>query len=185
MKVNKMDVKTGENMEKEIKTEFIFDYGMHVSKDGNEYRVMEPLSDTNLLLMDEQAGYFLVAFDVQAESHAKGEDIYPVRWEEGINLGMVPSMIDFRRIRQEYGKQQPLEELYDYRVFIKSKFYMLYNLSRDELAPEKIRKEAIQNLYEEYGTSREETFLDRYHDGGYDNGFYQKILEVKEKEKCR
>lgn len=84
---------------------------------GSDYRVMEKLSDRNLLLMDVSQGNFIVGIDVgyfaryPKEENANSELCEKaIEWQHGVYLGSTPSEIDFKAIRREYGKEEQIKD---------------------------------------------------------------------------
>lgn len=78
---------------------------------GSDYRVLEKLSDNNLLLMDVATGSFTVGIGVSYfAKYPKCEDISSelceeaIEWEHGVYLGSSLFQIDFPSIQKEYGK---------------------------------------------------------------------------------
>jgi len=83
---------------------------------GNDYRVVEKLTDKNLLLMELKSGNFTVAIGVEFYArYPKQEDANSelcekgIEWGHGVYLGNTPSTIDFNYIRNEYGSR-PIDE---------------------------------------------------------------------------
>lgn len=83
---------------------------------GNDYRVMEKLSDRNLLLMDVHTGNFTVALGMDTfVRYPKGETpdrdncVKGIEWGHGVYLGATPSEIDFQGIRKEYGDMKQFQ----------------------------------------------------------------------------
>ena len=83
---------------------------------GNDYRVMEKLSDRNLLLMDTHTGNFTVALGMdtfvrypKGETPDKDNCMKGIEWGHGVYLGATPSEIDFQNIRKEYGDMKQFQ----------------------------------------------------------------------------
>lgn len=81
--------------------------------DGTDYRVMECYSRDNLLLLNQGTGSLLVAVGV------KCYDRYPfagkaseqnretgIKWEKAVYLNPVPSQIDFKALKEQYGRKE-------------------------------------------------------------------------------
>ena len=81
--------------------------------DGSGYRVLECYSRGNMLLLNQETGKLLAAVGV------KCYDRYPyagasleknretgIKWEKAVDLNPVPSRIDFKALKEEYGKQE-------------------------------------------------------------------------------
>ena len=80
---------------------------------GNDYRVLERFSKSNLLLMDVKTGNMVVGIGTELYAmYPKGENkesekcSIAVSWGHGIYLGATPSMINFKELREEYGSQE-------------------------------------------------------------------------------
>ncbi len=98
---------------------------------GTDYRVLEKLSERNLLLLSEGNGDFIVAIGVNLyKRHPKSEiesvsnTSYGIEWEHGIYCGPTPSAIDFKELRTSYGEykevtpaQEVQKEMEEYQVF--------------------------------------------------------------------
>lgn len=151
---------------------------------GHDYRVIERLSDKNLLVMDVDSGSFTVALGINMYArHPKNaaptesNSMIAAEWDHGRYLGQTPSAIDFRRIRQEYGTPKQVEDIYDYHTKLKSQFQFFMKLSTDELATDLIKEAAVQSMYKEFGTGKEDTFYDNLEDGKYDCRYTGQITE--------
>lgn len=102
----------------------VFEQGQtHHNLNGSDYRVMEKLSDRNLLLMDIKTGNFVVAQGTNLFArHPRGVEatennsLMGIEWGQVLYLGSTPSTIDFRHIRQEYGTKRTTEDIYHFRV---------------------------------------------------------------------
>lgn len=84
---------------------------------GSDYRVVEKLTDKDLLLMELKSGNYTVAIGVEYYArYPKKEDVNSelcekgIEWGHGIYLGNTPSTIDFKLIREEYGKSRYMDE---------------------------------------------------------------------------
>lgn len=80
---------------------------------GTDYRVLERLSERNLLLLNLQTGQFTVGLGVgtyvkspKLEVTTKENVTEGIEWEHGVYLGYTPSQIDFEKIRYEYGSSK-------------------------------------------------------------------------------
>ena len=74
---------------------------------GKEYMVLEKYADRDLLLVNLSDAEFMVAlgtrtFRVHPEAGEKREGI---AWSHGVYLTAMPSNIDFRALREQYGKE--------------------------------------------------------------------------------
>lgn len=153
---------------------------------NNDYRVMEKLSERNLLLMDVRTGNFTVAQGVDLYArHPSGEELTDdnsmigVEWGHGLYLSSTPSSIDFRYIRQEYGTPNKIESVTDYRDMLESKFKVYHKLTKDELANDSIKNAATNALYEEFGTGMPDAFMENLDSGRYDSGFIETLKKEK------
>lgn len=87
--------------------------------EGTRYRVLECYSRNNMLLLNQETGKLLVAVDV------KCYDRYPyagetseenretgIKWEKAVYLNPVPSQLDFKALKAEYGEKgmEPVEK---------------------------------------------------------------------------
>lgn len=166
-----------------------FEQGQIIHNFNNhDYRVLECLSERNLLVMDVNSGSFTIAIGANMYArHPSGKapneinSIIGVEWDHGIYLAATPSEIDFRQIRQEYGTRKMIEDVYDYRSYLRSQFRMFHALSQDELATDAIKSAAVDAMYEEFGTGREDVFEDRLEDGKYDAGFTHEYSQQRKR----
>ncbi|HKM35371.1 MAG TPA: hypothetical protein VJY54_11590 [Lachnospiraceae bacterium] len=145
---------------------------------GNDYRVMEKLSARNLLLMDVNTGNFSVAAGVdlymrypKEQEPSAANSTYGIEWGHGIYLSATPSTIDFRYIRQEYGTPERIEDLASYRNMLENKFKQYQKMSKDNLLSSDIKSVVTNAMYEEFGTGKPDTFMERLESGRYDDGF--------------
>jgi hypothetical protein len=123
-----------------------FEQGQIIHNFNNhDYRVMECLSERNLLVMDVNSGSFTIAIGAALYArHPSGSEptkensMVGVEWNHGVYLSSTPSAIDFRKIRQEYGTPEKIETVHDYRSHLRKQFYMFETLSQDELATDTI-----------------------------------------------
>ena len=58
---------------------------------------------------------------------------------------------------------------------------MFHALSQDELATDAIKSAAVDAMYEEFGTGREDVFEDRLEDGKYDAGFTHEYSQQRKR----
>lgn len=143
---------------------------------GRKYRVLEKYSDSNLLLQDVESGSFVVgegtAFYAKypkAEGIGSENCVYGIEWQSGIYPGGAkPSEINFKQIREEYGRQPDAEKNKSYREELVEKFDELYRISRDVKLTETVCEAAKEALYDEFGTSRRNIFMDKLEKGQYD-----------------
>ena len=168
------------------KLDTVFEQGQTLRNfNGHDYRVMEKLSEKNLLLMDTMTGSFVVAqgTDLFAR-HPRGVEpteensLIGIEWGHGLYLSSTPSAIDFHHIRQKYGTEKRIEDIYQYREMLQDRFYLYSNLEMDERMSSKAREAIMRANFEEFGTSDPEHFRKGLKEGLYDEGF-AKIGEVK------
>lgn len=82
--------------------------------DGTGYRVLECYSRSNMLLLNQETGKLLAVVGVKCygrypyagENSEKNRET-GIKWEKAVYLGPVPSRIDFKALKEEYGKQEP------------------------------------------------------------------------------
>lgn len=111
--INKSGVQSMDKYPHYEKLDKVFEQGEILHNfNGSDYRVMEKLSEKNLLLMDVSTGKFTVAIGVDYFArYPKGENIKSdlceksIEWEHGVYLGSTPSEIDFKAIKMEYGTE--------------------------------------------------------------------------------
>ena len=168
------------------KLDTVFEQGQTLRNfNGHDYRVMEKLSEKNLLLMDTMTGSFVVAqgTDLFAR-HSRGVEpteensLIGIEWGHGLYLSSTPSTIDFHHIRQKYGTEKKIDDIYQYREMLQDRFYLYSNLEMDERMSSKAREAIMRATFEEFGTSDPENFRKGLKEGLYDEGF-AKIGEVK------
>ena len=157
---------------------------------GRSYRVMEKLSERNLLLQDVVTGTFIVAQGVDAFArHPRGVDatdansLIGIEWGQGLYLSSTPSTIDFHHIRQEYGTPRIIEDIDQYREMLVERFRLYSRLEKDELLSDKAKEAIMLANFGEFGTSDFEHFRKGLHEGLYDKGFAE--MQEKQKEKLR
>lgn len=167
----------------------VFEQGQTVHNfNGHDYRVMEKLSERNLLLMDTMTGNFVVAqgADMFAR-HPRGVEateqnsLIGIEWGQGLYLGSIPSAIDFRHIRQEYGTERKIEDIYQYREMLQDRFRLYTRLEKDELLSGKAREAIMFANFREFGTSDWEQFRKGLQEGLYDKGFSELVEKQREK----
>ncbi|MBO5033765.1 MAG: hypothetical protein J6D08_18160 [Lachnospiraceae bacterium] len=173
------------------KLDTVFEQGQTLRNfNGHDYRVMEKLSEKNLLLMDTMTGSFVVAqrTDLFAR-HPRGVEpteensLIGIEWGHGLYLSSTPSAIDFRLIRQEYGTEKKIEDIYQYREMLQDRFYLYSRLEKDNVISDALKGAVMYASFDEFGTSDPEEFKKSLNAGLYDKGF-AKIGEVKQ-EKSR
>lgn len=171
------------------RVDFVFEQGQTLHNlNGSDYRVMEKLSDRNLLLMDIKTGNFVVAqgADMFAR-HPRGENAMEtnsqmgIEWGQGLYLGSTPSAIDFRHIRQEYGTKRTIEDIYQYREMLQDRFRLYTRMEKDELLSDEAREAIMLANFKEFGTSDYEQFRKGLQEGFYDKGFSEMMEKQKEK----
>lgn len=157
---------------------------------GRDYRVMEKLSEKNLLLMDVVTGSFVVAqgtdlFARHPSGAAPTEEnsLIGIEWGNGLYLSSTPSAIDFHHIRQAYGTAEKTGDIYQYRKMLQDRFSLYSRLEMDERMSNKAREAIMSASIEEFGTSDPEEFQKGLNTGRYDKDF-AKTGEVKQ-EKSR
>lgn len=82
--------------------------------DGTGCRVLECYSRSNMLLLNQETGKLFVAEGVKCcdrypyagETSEKNRET-GIKWEKAVYLNPVPSRIDFKALKKEYGKQGP------------------------------------------------------------------------------
>lgn len=173
------------------KLDTVFEQGQTLRNfNGHDYRVMEKLSEKNLLLMDTMTGSFVVAqgTDLFAR-HPRGVEpteensLIGIEWGHGLYLSSTPSAIDFRHIRQEYGTEREIEDIYQYREMLQDRFNLYSRLEKDNVISGALREAVMYASFDEFGTSDPEEFKKGLNAGLYDKGFAE-IGEVKQ-EKSR
>ena len=167
----------------------VFEQGQMLHNlNGSDYRVMEKLSDRNLLLMDIKTGNFVVAQGTNLFArHPRGTEatennsLMGIEWGHGLYLGSTPSTIDFRHIRQEYGTKRIIEDIYQYREMLQDRFRLYTRLEKDELLSDEAREAIMLANFKEFGTSDLEHFRKGLQEGLYDKGFSEMMEKQKEK----
>ena len=167
----------------------VFEQGQTLHNfNGHDYRVMEKLSEKNLLLMDTMTGNFVVAQGTNMFARhprgveaTEGNSLIGIEWGQGLYLGSTPSTIDFRHIRQEYGTKRTIEDIYQYREMLQDRFRLYTRMEKDELISDKVRETIMYANFEEFGTSDYEHFRKGLNEGLYDKGFAEMMEKQKEK----
>lgn len=151
---------------------------------GSDYKVLEKLSASNLMLMDVRTGSFTVAIGAsmynrfpKGEEPAGDNSMTCLEWDHGVYLGNTPSMIDFSSIRQKYGEVEEIETIYDYRHSLVEQFDALKRITKNPLLPDAVKHEAENAMYEQFMTGRSDTFSDNLQEGKYDGGFLQNAMQ--------
>lgn len=156
---------------------------------GSDYRILEVLAPDNLLLLSQNTGEICVGVGTQLMAkYPKGEErtshdsiLTGVSWSHGIYLGKNIRAIDFDKIQKMYGRPEKIESLGDYRNSLKKTFSMYQKIMENETLTAEVREAATNSIYTEFGTGREQAFLDSLEDGKYDGGFHGRSAERKEK----
>ena len=153
---------------------------------GNDYRVLAPLSPKNLLLMCERDGQIIVGRGVNLfERYPKGERpdndsvVTGIEWDHGVYLGNDITRIDFDILKQEYGEPDMAENVSELRDMIRRDFWMQKNVEQKEGLPERVRNVARDGLEDTFGTSEPEVFNKMLDKGMYD-GMYHAREEQKQ-----
>lgn len=145
---------------------------------GTDYRVLEKLSARNLLLLNEGSGQFVVAVGVsffvrfpKEELLTMDNGVYGIEWGHGVYHCASPSLIDFQRIREEYGELREIKTLADFRNVQSEKFYLFRKIINSPFMDESVKEAAQNSMYEIFSTGKEDVFLDNLSEGMYDRGF--------------
>ena len=152
---------------------------------GNDYRVLAPLSPKNLLLVGLTDRQIIVGMGVQFyERYPKGERpdedsmVRGIEWDHGIYLGDDIIGIDFDILKQEYGEPDKVENISDLRDKIRRNFWMQKNVEQKEGLPDRVRNAAKDCLENTFGTSEPDVFGKMLDKGMYD-GMYDQREEQK------
>lgn len=147
---------------------------------GTDYRVLEKLSARNLLLLNEGSGQFVVAVGVSSFARFPKEElpttdnkVYGIEWGHGVYFCASPSLIDFQRIREQYGELREIRTLADFRNVQSEKFYLFRKIIDSPLMEESVKEAAQNSMYEIFSTGKEDVFLDNLSEGMYDRGFLE------------
>lgn len=143
---------------------------------GNQYRVMEILTDKNLLLQNVSSGSFLIGVGTdyyarypQVEGIHSENCTYGIEWQHGIYYDSTKlTQIDFKKMRQEYGRQENQEQNKSNHQELTEKFDELFRISRNSKLTESVCEAAKEALYDEFGTARKTVFLEKLESGAYD-----------------
>lgn len=145
---------------------------------GSQYRVLELLSDKNLLLMNLQSGNFVVGIGTklyarypQGDSISSDSCVIAIEWEHGVYLSRTPSCIDFEELRKEYGTPLEITTLTDYRNSLERHFRTLLKILNHPELDEEVKVAARNSLYGNFCTAKENTFYEKLESGEYDDGF--------------
>lgn len=155
---------------------------------GNDYRVLSVLDKKNLLLLAEHNGQILVGMNTTYFQRTPKEgyqssdsEIYGVEWAYGIYLGSDITRVNFEKIKREYGSQEEIESISDYRDSLSHRFYKYQNLCEDMEVSKEVRHAATESMDQLFGTDNKDTFLAFLNRGYYDGGFPGMTVERKEK----
>ena len=143
---------------------------------GNPYRVMELLTEKNLLLQNVNSGTFVIGVGTdyyarypQNEGVQSENCVYGMEWQHGIYYNSTKlTEIDFQKIKQEYGKKESQEQNPNYHQELTEKFDELFRISRNAKLTESVCEAAKEALYDEFGTARKKVFLEKLENGAYD-----------------
>lgn len=161
---------------------------------GSDYRVLEVLSERNILFLSVLTGEINVGIDTEYFAKApRGDDVptdsvlYGMSWGHGIYLGNKITDIDFDGIRKEYGTPEKIETLTDYRGSLKKTFFLYKKLIENDKISAEVRHAATVSIYEAFGTAKSNIFYDSLLEGHYDSGFQKKEDKISApgKEKSR
>lgn len=86
-----------------------------------------------------------------------------------------------KRSEQEYEMPGQMKKLDEHRSRLQNQFNLFYTLSQNALATDSIKSEAVKAMYEEFGTGRQEVFINNLEDGKYDPGFTHEAKQRKER----
>lgn len=148
---------------------------------GSDYRVLEALAPDNYVLMDNETCDFVLAFGLRmycrhplGEQPSKDNTVYGVEWGHGVYLSGVLSAIDFKDIKNRYGEKKESLTLEEYREELTEKFKLYYKLLGNDLISDTLGEAVSKSMYEEFGTGREEVFLDNLKNGNYDGNYVER-----------
>ena len=118
---------------------------------GSDYRIMEIYKPDCVLLQDVRTGQFVVGNGIKSYyRYPKGERMtsqntdYGVEWGYGTYLSEIPSQIDFKALRDEFGKEAPANENGEYELEIREVLSRTEKVKADNLG------DAIDELMERY-----------------------------------
>lgn len=186
-------IKIGSCKYKELQYNFQAGEIIH-NMNGRAYRILEVLTESNLLLMSMRTGEISVGVDTRYYAKIpKGADSsndsirHGVEWSHGIYLGNKITKIDFDKISKEYGRPERILSLEDYRSSLKKVFQLYKKLIENENIGTQVREAAKNCIYEEFETAKESTFLENLEKGQYDSGFWGKenVIVSAKNEKSR
>lgn len=169
----------GKNMFRYDVVESSFSQGnMLHNLNGLDYRVLEKLSDRNLLLMDMKQGNMVVAIGATMyRKYPKGEipsednQTIGLEWDHGVYLGTTPSLIDFSIIREKYGDVKEIETKEDFRCSQEKAFMFYKKITESKELEISVREAATNAMYDIFCTGRVDVFQNNLLDGKYDGGF--------------
>lgn len=145
---------------------------------GNSYRVLDVLTEENILFLSVSSGEINIGLDTkyyaktpEGEGFSADSILYGISWGHGIYLGNNITKIDFDEIRRGYGGPEQIGTLADYRLSIKKTFHLYKKLMENDQVSDTVRKAASSSIYEEFGTSKNDRFLECLYEGKYDGGF--------------
>ena len=91
---------------------------------GHSYRILEKIADKNYVLLDLNSGCFAVAIGLNTyKRYPSGEvatsenSVVGVSWDHGVYLPSIPSTIDFKLLKENYGEQKREEEIDEKKEF--------------------------------------------------------------------
>lgn len=155
---------------------------------GNDYYVLAVLSESNLLLMSQSDGQYIVANNTvmyersPKEGHQSADSIIEgVEWGYGIYLGHDLMRIDLDGILQKYGRPRQINNIGDYHDETRWQFVKLKSMSQNTSLGQIVRWAAEKELTDTFGTVDREIFENNLKKGSYDNDFHQSGEERKEK----
>lgn len=84
---------------------------------GHSYRILEKIADKNYVLLDLNSSCFAVAIGMNTyRRYPSGKEptsensVVGVSWDHGVYLPSIPSTIDFKLLKENYGEQKKEEE---------------------------------------------------------------------------
>lgn len=91
---------------------------------GHSYRILEKIADKNYVLLDLNSGCFAVAIGLNTyKRYPSGKvptsenSVVGVSWDHGVYLPSIPSTIDFKILKENYGEQKKEEEIDEKKEF--------------------------------------------------------------------
>lgn len=134
----------------ETKEEFRLGQQVH-NFNGSDYKIMEIYNPNCVLLQNIRTGQFAVGNGIKAYyRYPKGQEPnshntdYGVEWGYGTYLSSIPSEIDFQALREEFGKEPPVNENGEYELEIREVLSRTEKVKADNLG------DAIDELMERY-----------------------------------